>query len=238
MAALLDVKERLFIPEQMDDPGLDAGAHEQALRGLAHLNTLSLADQPIWSEIRSLLREKGDDPLRVLDVATGAGDFPVKLAQRAGRLGLPIQADGCDVSEQAVEIAKRRAEREQAQVRFFNLNVTQDPFPNQYDVIVSSLFLHHLSEDDAVRFMQKAKEATRKVLILSDLIRSSRGLFLAFAASRLFTRSSVIHFDAPQSVRAAYTLDEIRRLADWAGLHEAKIKRVWPCRFLIVWKKP
>jgi hypothetical protein len=47
----------------------------------------------------------------------------------------------------------------------------------------------------------------------------------------------VVHFDAPASVRAAYTAEEARALAADAGLAAARIGRRWPCRWTIDWSR-
>ena len=51
----------------------------------------------------------GTDRLRVLDIATGAGDVPIALAQKAKRAGLQLEIRGVDVSEQALAFARERA---------------------------------------------------------------------------------------------------------------------------------
>lgn len=50
----------------------------------------------------------------------------------------------------------------------------------------------------------------------------------------VLSRSKVVHFDGPQSVRAAFTLPEIRSLATRAGLQDIELRTSWPCRFVLV----
>jgi hypothetical protein len=73
--------------------------------------------------------------------------------------------------------------------------------------------------------------ATRSVII-SDLERSQLNLALVWIATRVLTRSEVVHYDGPVSVRAAYTAEEFLQLANAAGLENARVKRVFPCRFI------
>ena len=74
------------------------------------------------------------------------------------------------------------------------------------------------------------------LVVVNDLLRSRGGLLLAHLASRLFTGSDVVRVDGPRSVRAAYSLGEIRALAGRAGLESARIEPRWPCRFVLTWK--
>jgi hypothetical protein len=104
-------------------------------------------------------------------------------------------------------------------------------------VIMSSLFCHHLSDEEVVMLLGKMAKATRHLLLINDLRRCRAGWFLAHTASRLLTRSRVVHTDGPRSVRAAFRLDEMRELSRRAGLETAKVTRCWPCRFLCEWWK-
>ena len=70
--------------------------------------------------------------------------------------------------------------------------------------------------------------------IVGDLERSRLGLALAWAGTRVLSRSPVVHVDALRSVRAAFTLPEARALAEAAGLPHARVTRHWPCRWRLV----
>jgi hypothetical protein len=78
------------------------------------------------------------------------------------------------------------------------------------------------------------REAGSAVAV-NDLTRSRAGLVLVWAACRLLTRSPVVHFDGPVSVRAAFTPREALALAERAGLAGATVVRRRPCRFLLTW---
>ena len=106
-----------------------------------------------------------------------------------------------------------------------------------YDVLISSLFYHHLSEDQVVSLLEKMAAATKHLLIVNDLRRCSAGLLLAHIACRLLTRSRVVHVDGPRSVCAAFTSAEMQVLAHRAGLNDAYVAHRWPCRFLCTWRK-
>ena len=90
----------------MDDPALDADRHAHALRGLSRLNALSGSTGIVWPLVAQLASQHGRQ-LRVLDLATGAGDIPIGLWRRARRKGLALDILGVDVSRRAVHWARR-----------------------------------------------------------------------------------------------------------------------------------
>jgi 2-polyprenyl-3-methyl-5-hydroxy-6-metoxy-1,4-benzoquinol methylase len=232
------LSHRFRTPEWMDQPGLDAPAHARALRGLARINSWSFSAATFWPGIVRVARENSGRPVRVLDIATGGGDVPIRLARRAHRAGLDVRIEGCDVSPVAVGLAARAANAAGVPVRFFPLDVLRSSLPQGYDVLTSSLFLHHLAEGDAVGLLERMAEATRSTILINDLLRSRIGYGIAWACCRLLSRSPVVHHDGPVSVRAAFTTAEARRLADRAGLHGARLERRWPWRFLLSWSRP
>jgi len=224
--------------EIMDDPALDAQRHLQALQGLARINRWSGSVRIVWSPIRALARQNGVRFLRVLDIATGAGDVPIGLWQRACRNGLRLHIDGCDRSRTALEYARARAEQAGADVNFFELDAVAGEIPSRYDVIISSLFLHHLDDEEAVRLLRNMAQATGHMVVVNDLARSVTGLALAYVGTRLLSASDIVRTDGPQSARAAYAIDEVRTLARLAGLHGATVFPRWPCRFQLTWRRP
>jgi SAM-dependent methyltransferase len=224
-------------PELMDQPGLDPRAHVQALLGLARINRLSASDRILWRRIATLSRESPGRVLRVLDVATGGGDVPIRLWRRAQRARLRIEFCGADASKTAIEHAQKNAQWSGAAVDFFQLDVIRDALPEGFDVVTSSLFLHHLHEDDALMLLRKMGQAARRLVLINDLLRCRTGHLLAWFVTRLISRSPIVHADGPASVAAAFTMDEARLLAERAGLLGATFEWRWPWRFLLAWSK-
>ncbi len=238
MGLLDGVRQRRRRPEVMDQPGLDQGRHFQALRGLERINFFSRSAAILWPPLERLARSAAPRPVRVLDLATGAGDVPIRLWRRARRARLPLEIDGCDVSPAAVAFARQRAAERGAAVGFFETDALGGPLPTGYDVLLSSLFLHHLEDEQAVAVLRRMADAARRLVLVNDLVRSRAGLALAYLGTRLLSWSDVVHTDGPLSVEAAFTLDEARALAERAGLTGATAARRWPCRYLLTWWRP
>jgi 2-polyprenyl-3-methyl-5-hydroxy-6-metoxy-1,4-benzoquinol methylase len=189
----------------------------------------------LWPPLAALARALSR-PIRVLDLATGGGDVPIRLWHKARRAGLPLAIEGCDVSPVAVAYATRQAERHGADVRFFKADALAGDLPAGYDAVVCSLFLHHLTDEQAIALLRRMASAGRLVLV-NDLVRSRAGLLLARVGTRLLSLSPVVHVDGPRSVEGAFTIAEARGLAERAGLHGAIVTRRWPCRFLLTWHR-
>jgi 2-polyprenyl-3-methyl-5-hydroxy-6-metoxy-1,4-benzoquinol methylase len=223
--------------ELMDDPALSPQKHAHALEGLARLNMISGSAKTLWHPVRQLADSSNTRTLKVLDVATGGADVPISLWRFARQEGYDLSVDGCDISPTSIELACHRVRTTGAPSRFFKLNLLTDELPCGYDVIVSSLFMHHLSEDQVVAALRKMAGAAKRMVIVSDLVREYANLYMVTVASRLLSRSPVVHFDGPASVRAAFTMVELCEMAEQAGLAGATVEARFPCRMLLKWRK-
>jgi 2-polyprenyl-3-methyl-5-hydroxy-6-metoxy-1,4-benzoquinol methylase len=225
--------------EWMDDPTLDAAQHRQALNGLRRVNSWSRSGAAIWQAISNLAVHRQLREIHILDLAMGGGDVAIRLAQSAARANLRVMITGCDISPVAVAEAQRRALAAGARnVEFRPLNVLRDELPCGYDVVMCSLFLHHLDDSEALLLLKRMRDAARQLVLIDDLRRTWLGYWLAWLGCRVLTRSRVVHKDGPLSVAGAFTSTEACDLAQRAGLLGATITHHWPQRFLLRWSRP
>lgn len=233
----VDLLHRDRQPELMDDPALDSERHRHALRGLRRVNSFSRSTAILWPAIQEVAQVISGRPVRILDIASGGGDVVLGLAARAARYRIEVEIDGCDISLLAVEHGTELARQSGLSgLKFLATDAIRGPLEGPYDIVMCSLFLHHLPQEDArvlLRRMQKL--ATNRVLV-NDLRRTRLGYALAWAGCRLLTRSPIVHTDGPLSVRAAFSTEEVRQLAEESGLTGATITTHWPQRFLLDWR--
>jgi SAM-dependent methyltransferase len=222
----------------MDDPALPPHEHDRALADLARLNSLARSAAILWPAVREELRRAAaaGRVARVLDVATGSGDIPATLGRWARRAGLSAHWIGVDASAHALARAAARAAQERMPLELLQADATRE-LPVRADVVISSLFLHHLSHSRALDALRAMSRSAVSALLVSDLRRSAPGLALAWTASRVLSRSPVVHFDAVVSVRGAFTDTELADLARAAGLRGAQVRRAWPQRLLLRWSR-
>lgn len=222
----------------MDDPALDRAAHRRALAGLRRINAWSGTAGYLSRAITPIASERGLARPRILDVACGGGDLAIQLVRRLHGSGIDAVVHGCDISSTAVEHATANAAAQQASgCEFFQHDVLRQPLTSDYDIITTTLFLHHLQEADAVALLRGLAACTRHALLVDDLIRSRRGYWLAKLGCHVLSRSPIVHYDGPASVRGAYTLQEVSELAADAGLQSVTLTRHWPERFLMTYTK-
>jgi len=229
-------RPRVVEAEMMDQPGLDVRRHLHALDALGRANAVSRTAAAIWPSIRAAAQDAANRPLRVLDVASGGGHLLLSLARRAARERVDVEWHGLDVSPVAIEYARTLAARHGVKgVRFELADALRDSMPTGIDVALCTLFLHHLTETDAVALLRRLRDAARHMVVVSDLRRTFLGAAFAWAGCLILSRSEVFRVDGMRSVAAAFTTDEARTLAQRAGLAGARVSEVWPQRWILSW---
>lgn len=84
--------------------------------------------------LRALPSPAQATPLRVLDAGTGSGCLAIAL-----KLEHPEwEVSACDVSDAALLVARRNAERLGAKVRFFHMDILQEKPQDTFDLVVSN----------------------------------------------------------------------------------------------------
>ncbi|MBM80363.1 MAG: nucleotide-binding protein [Planctomycetaceae bacterium] len=212
----MDLSRRDRQPEVMDQPDLDVSLHRQALDVIGRFHRLFRSGDEIFGRIRDL--QDSDRPLRILDVACGGGDMIVGLGQAARKANFDIEISGCDLSNVALERTAELATQAHIEVKLFPFDAIKDEFPEQFDVIVSTMFIHHLSNQDVVALLRKMKSAATKRIIVADQARSRATYFFVKTLMLVASRSPVTRVDGPLSIRAAFTADEFEQVAREAGL--------------------
>ena len=226
--------------ELMDDPSLDAGQHEEAIRALARIHVVSRTASQIASHLVSLSQKFSPSvagPLRIIDIACGGGELTSAVAQRVART-VPHRVEfiGLDISERVIGWAtqKHTLANEHLDVSFQTCDVLNGALPS-CTLAFHSLFLHHLDDGQAVTQLQAMAAASQIGFVFSDLLRTRVGLFLAQLGTQVLSRSSVARIDGPLSVKAARTIKEYKQLFEEAGLLEPFLQRTWPERVCVTW---
>jgi 2-polyprenyl-3-methyl-5-hydroxy-6-metoxy-1,4-benzoquinol methylase len=220
--------KRLVVPELLDS---DSGTSHEVEGSLADLRMFNLRFGGIRA-MSALLREvasrRGLKEMDWLDVGGGAGDVATLTSKSLSHSGIVLRPVVLD--------------RASSHLNGTHVNVCGNalalPFRDaSFDVVGSSLFVHHLEPAELVRFAAEGLRVARHAFVINDLIRHPLHLALAIAGRPIY-RSRITRHDAPVSVRRAYTVDEVHRILAETGAVEITIRTFYLFRMgVIAWKK-
>ncbi len=134
---------------------------------------------------------------RVIDIGCGDGELLSFVKQQTG-----AEVQGVDLVEQP-----------EAKVPVLQADATRDALPTA-DVAISSLVLHHLTEEQVVDLIRNVGRSCKRFVIL-DLVRHPLPLWMYTIFLCPFL-SRVGAADGRQSVRRAFTGTEMKNLVDRA----------------------
>jgi ubiquinone/menaquinone biosynthesis C-methylase UbiE len=224
------VKRLTHAPELLDGP-LDREVLAGNLRDLARVNQrlggIALSRRALvalttgFHAQHRVGRVAGrDEPMRLLDVGTGAADIPEALSAWAGSHGIRLNVVAVDSRDEILDFAYERI-GERADLHLEIARGERLPFEaRSFDVAHTSLVLHHLEPDDAARFIAEMARVSRTGIVINDLDRTWWGWLGAWLGGHLLTRNRYTRHDAPLSVRRAYRPAQVAQLAARAGLVE------------------
>ena len=204
--------------ELLDSGCLSLTAVEQNLADLARLNRLPGGVAASTAAIRRLA--DGAVGVRLLDVGTGRADLPIAFARRGW------MTVATDTNSDVLVVARREAAR--AGIEVVEADARRLPFDDAaFDVVHSSLLLHHLAPEDAVGALREMRRVARLGVVVNDVRRGAWPMVASVVAIAALARSGVTMTDGVTSVRTAYTLRELDDLADAAGLRVTWRSRAW-----------
>ena len=194
--------KRVVTPELLDrDAGTPAEINT-ALNDLRRINRWFGGIGTTTHMIERVAGTTGQKRLSLLDVAAASGDVAQKARER-------LQCAG-------MELAITLLDRAPSHLRNGLPKVAADalalPFRDQsFDLVTCGLFAHHLEPPEIIQFVNEGLRVVRLAVLINDLVRHPVHLALVYAGLPLF-RSHITHHDAPASVRAAYTREEMRQI--------------------------
>lgn len=161
---------------------------------------------------------------KVLDVGCGTGTLAIAIRPRVGA----GEVHGIDASPEMIDTAQKKAAKTRSDIDFQVALIEAIPFPDgSFDVVTSSLMLHHLPDD----LKRKGFAEIRRVL-------KPGGRFLAmdFASeSRLGLDSPIGHVLSILGIlRGASVVDKLKPMLKQAGFEDVEALRTRQKNFAFI----
>lgn len=234
----IDFGRRAQLTELMDEP-CSREVMRACLRDLARVNRWFLAYRPLLSWLDEILPSIKTEPLRILDVGCGYGDTLRRIERWARERGVKVELTGLDLNPDSIAIAAEAGPADSS-IRWIAANVFAYDMSRPAHLVYSSLFTHHLGDDDVVRFVRWMEENAQIGWFINDLSRAA----IPYHLFRMFSRMAGLHpfvqNDGPVSIARAFVPDDWRRLCAAAGLRgdQIEIRGFTPARLCVSRRKP
>lgn len=231
---MLDFSRRNALTELMDSDETDFETFRACLIDLAKVNRLTLAYRPTLGFLDRLRRSGGlprDRAVTIVDVGSGSGDMLRKIDRWATRYGYAVHLVGVDLNPWSA----RTAEEFTAQgrpIRFVTANIfgwSAEPA----DIVVSSLFTHHLKDAAVAEFLAWMEANSKLGWFVNDLRRHPVSYHVFRRLARALRFHAFVQHDGPVSIARAFDTADWRGFLEQAGVPAAEISHRFPYRLCV-----
>lgn len=215
------------LPEWMDEPG-SYEDFRACLTDLEKVNALFLGYRPTLTWLEQFIGQR--DVLRIVDVGCGGGDMLRQIHDWARAIKLPVTLTGIDLNPYAARAA----------VAFTCPNMgiewlTGDAFSytGEADIILSSLFTHHLPTEEVTRFLAWSEQTAALGWFVNDLVREPIPYYAFGVVAKLARWHRFVQHDGPVSFRRAFREADWQSMANAAGTGPITLQRWTPARLCV-----
>lgn len=233
---MLDFSQRSVQAEWMDDPSVGFDEFRACLVDLARVNVLTLAHRPTLRFLDRLLplARAQDRPIQIVDVGSGYGDLLRQIARWARRRRVDVALTGVDLNPWARQAALE-ATAPGLGIEWVTADALAHEPPRGIDIVVSSLFTHHLSDARIIDFLRWMETNARLAWFINDLHRHPlpHRVFAWFAELGRF--HPFVRHDGPVSIARAFVAADWHALLAAAAIEQdaAEVRWKFPFRLTV-----
>lgn len=203
--------------QELDFINRNLGGHEITLDGIVAL----ISDHPVFNK-----------QLNIVEIGCGGGDNLRAIQAWAMHIRLPVQLTGIDINKECLHFA--RSQKRNEGIQFLHSDYRLATLPTRPDIVFSSLFCHHFTDEELVEQVQWMAGNSEIGFFINDLHRHPMAYYSIKLLTALFSRSYLVKNDAPLSVLRGFRKRDWDTIFSMAGINRYQCRWRWAFRWLIV----
>ena len=219
-----DFSKRGTAPELMDIEETTFEDFRACLEQLVQVNGVFFPYLPTMSffnRLRKAGRLNIGRPVSIVDIGSGYGDMLRHIDRWAQKHGIKVDLQGVDMNPWSAR-ASQEVTPPDRPIRWISQDLFDYKPDGGIDIVISSLFTHHLPDPQLARFVAWMEDHARIGWFVNDLQRHAIPYYALKAGFWLTRRHRFVQHDGPVSVANAFKRDDWLRTFDAAGLQRAK----------------
>lgn len=227
---MINLRHRSYQKELMDGDDISFAAMAQTLKELNIINTRLGGHAITIKGLKGLL--PGKEQVTVCEIGCGGGDNLFAIYKYCSKRQIPVSFIGIDMNAECIAFAKQQYPQLPGQWICSDYALVQ--FGEQRpDIIFSSLFCHHFTDEQLVPMLQWLQQNSRKGFFINDLHRHWLAYYLIKYITKFFSKSYLVKNDACLSVARGFTKKDWQQLFVQAEIEKYAIGWKWAFRWLI-----
>lgn len=228
----IDFSRRAHLSEWMDEP-CSYEEFRDCLRDLQRVNRVVRAYPPTLAWLQQFA-EPRQSALHIVDVGCGGGDMLRQIEAWARRRNLAVRLTGIDLNPHAVRAAREFTGAE-SRIEWVTGNAFSYDPAARVDLIISSLFTHHLPDTEIVRFLAWMEQRALRGWFINDLHRQPVPYHSFKLLAWLMHWHPFVRHDGPVSILRSFSPADWQAYCAAAGLNmsDVRMDEVRPARLCV-----
>jgi 2-polyprenyl-3-methyl-5-hydroxy-6-metoxy-1,4-benzoquinol methylase len=228
----MDFRTRSYQPELLDGDDIPFEDIRKNMQELNFINTWLGGHAITLAGMQELAGDT--QKLVVCEIGCGGGDNLAAINKWAAKKKREISYIGIDINPACLAVAKERLSESNTQLITSDYRDVQ--FDQPPDIIFSSLFCHHFTNEELVKQLQWMRQHARIGFFINDLHRHRAAYYSIKWLTKLFSSSYLVKNDAPLSVLRGFRRKEWEELLRKAGVEGFVVRWKWAFRWLVVYE--
>ena len=236
MSLFVGTKERSEEEEIMDDLDYNGPILHDALNKLAKINQLLGGNGVTINGLKKALKNHSkSEAITIIDLGCGGGDILREVSRFGNRNGYKFHCIGIDANQHTVNYANTLSET-YANIEFKAIDIFSEEFKAlNYDLVLTTLFLHHFKNDELVSFLKPVLEKAKLGIVVNDLHRHKIAYYL-FKMLCVTIKNKTIIEDGLTSVLRGFKRQELEDISQQLQT-DFQIQWKWAFRFQWILKQ-
>ena len=230
MSLLINTKYRSEAEEIMDDLDYNGPILHDALDKLAKINQWLGGNIVTINGLKKALKQHTKtETITIIDLGCGGGDILRAVSLFGKKNNYKFKLIGIDANPHTVNYANKLSQNYD-NVEFQEIDIFSEAFNNlEYDLVLTTLFLHHFKEDQLVSFLKPVLEKAKLGIVVNDLHRHKLAYYLFKLLCTTIKNKTIVE-DGLTSVLRGFKRNELIAISEKINA-AYQIQWKWAFRF-------
>jgi 2-polyprenyl-3-methyl-5-hydroxy-6-metoxy-1,4-benzoquinol methylase len=232
---VISFSKRAEEEEIMDDLQCCGEVVNQTLRELDFINRWLGGNQVTLSSLKKLWSSiPSKKEITIVDLGCGSGEMLRMIAALAAKEKRRVILIGIDANENIIEYARNHSLNFE-NISFQSINVFSTEFQLlKFDIVLATLFFHHFSHAQLVQLFSSLRKQTSTGIIVNDIHRHPLAYYSIKWLTTVFSKSKMVKYDAPLSVRRAFHKKDLKEILKEAKIQKYDLRWRWAFRWRLL----
>ncbi|MGB4845558.1 MAG: methyltransferase domain-containing protein [Ferruginibacter sp.] len=233
---MINLRNRSYEKELLDEDDIPFADIRQNMKELNTINSYLGGHKITIAGVSKLISEQAiQKPIHICEIGCGGGDNLKVISKYCIKKKIPAIFTGIDIKPGCIAFAKQQYPELDANWICSDYQKA-DLIKHKPDIIFSSLFCHHFTEEELVLMLVWMKKNATTGFFINDLHRHTLAYYSIKLVTSLLSKSYLVKNDAPLSVARGFTKVEWEEIFKAAGISNFSISWKWAFRHLLICK--